>query len=61
MTHASPRDLLQALFAAAVNAAQPEHCIPRFLPAAAQGPHPGDRGRQGLGGHGPGAGAALAG
>ena len=37
MTHASPRDLLQALFAAAVNAAQPEHCIPRFLPAPPKG------------------------
>jgi len=37
MTHASPRDLLQALFAAAVNAAQPEHCIPRFLPAPPTG------------------------
>ncbi|KAB2966714.1 glycerate kinase [Zoogloea sp.] len=37
MTLASPRDLLQALFAAAVNAAQPEHCIPRFLPAPPKG------------------------
>lgn len=37
MTHASPRDLLQALFAAAVNAAQPEHCIPRFLPTPPKG------------------------
>ena len=33
----SPRDLLQAMFAAAVNAAQPEHCIPRWLPAAPAG------------------------
>ncbi len=37
MIPASPRDLLQALFAAAVNAAQPEHCIPRFLPAPPKG------------------------
>ncbi|NML26494.1 glycerate kinase type-2 family protein [Zoogloea dura] len=37
MTSSSPRDLLQALFAAAVNAAQPEHCIPRFLPAPPKG------------------------
>ncbi len=28
----SPRDLLARMFAAAVNAAQPEHCLPRFLP-----------------------------
>ncbi len=33
----SPRDLLQAMFAAAVNAAQPEHCIPRWLPAPPAG------------------------
>ena len=32
-----PRELLQAMFAAAVNAAQPEHCIPRFLPAPPKG------------------------
>ncbi|MCK6376577.1 MAG: glycerate kinase [Zoogloea sp.] len=32
-----PRELLQAMFAAAVNAAQPEHCIPRFLPAPTKG------------------------
>lgn len=32
-----PRELLQAMFAAAVNAAQPEHCIPRFLPAPPTG------------------------
>ena len=37
MTSSFPRDLLQALFAAAVNAAQPEHCIPRFLPAPPKG------------------------
>lgn len=37
MTSSSPRDLLQALFAAAVNAAQPEHCIPRFLPVPPKG------------------------
>ena len=28
----SPRDLLTRMFTAAVNAAQPEHCLPRFLP-----------------------------
>ena len=28
----SPRDLLTRMFIAAVNAAQPEHCLPRFLP-----------------------------
>ena len=37
MTSSSPRDLLKALFAAAVNAAQPEHCIPRFLPVPPKG------------------------
>ncbi len=28
----APRDLLTRMFTAAVNAAQPEHCLPRFLP-----------------------------
>lgn len=28
----SPRDLLTRMFTAAVKAAQPEHCLPRFLP-----------------------------
>jgi len=28
----TPRDLLERMFTAAVNAAQPSHCIPRFLP-----------------------------
>lgn len=37
MTHPIPRDLLRALFDAAVQAAQPEHCIPRFLPAPPKG------------------------
>ncbi|MCZ4304540.1 glycerate kinase [Zoogloeaceae bacterium G21618-S1] len=32
-----PRALLANMFAAAVNAAQPEHCIPRFLPAPPTG------------------------
>ena len=32
-----PRALLAEMFAAAVNAAQPEHCIPRFLPAPPTG------------------------
>ena len=32
-----PRALLADMFAAAVNAAQPEHCIPRFLPAPPSG------------------------
>lgn len=32
-----PRDLLARLFAAAVNAAQPEHCIPPHLPAPPRG------------------------
>jgi hydroxypyruvate reductase len=34
---ASPRDLLTAMFHAAVKAAQPEHCIARFLPPAPAG------------------------
>ena len=33
----SPRELLTRLFAAAVNSAQPEHCIPRFLPEPPKG------------------------
>ncbi|MBK8335866.1 MAG: glycerate kinase [Sterolibacteriaceae bacterium] len=33
----NPRELLQKMFAAAVEAAQPAHCIPRFLPAAPGG------------------------
>ena len=37
MTHPTPRDLLSALFDAAVQAAQPAHCIPRFLPAPPKG------------------------
>ncbi|HRP98602.1 MAG TPA: glycerate kinase [Rhodocyclaceae bacterium] len=32
-----PRELLRRMFDAAVNAAQPEHCIPRHLPAAPRG------------------------
>ena len=32
-----PRELLANMFAAAVNAAQPEHCIPRFLPEPPKG------------------------
>ncbi|SME92279.1 glycerate kinase type-2 family protein [Pseudogulbenkiania subflava] len=32
-----PRDLLAKMFAAAVNAAQPEHCIPPFLPEPPRG------------------------
>ncbi len=32
-----PRELLANMFAAAVNAAQPEHCIPPFLPVAPAG------------------------
>ncbi|NLF53472.1 MAG: glycerate kinase [Thauera phenolivorans] len=28
----TPRELLAKMFAAAVHAAQPEHCVPRFLP-----------------------------
>ena len=32
-----PRELLANLFTAAVNAAQPEHCIPRFLPEPPKG------------------------
>lgn len=32
-----PRELLRRMFDAAINAAQPEHCIPRFLPAAPRG------------------------
>ena len=37
MSISSPRDLLTAMFTAAVNAAQPEHCIPRFLPEPPKG------------------------
>ncbi|MCP5269510.1 MAG: glycerate kinase [Zoogloeaceae bacterium] len=33
----APRQLLADLFTAAVNAAQPEHCIPRFLPPPPKG------------------------
>lgn len=33
----TPRELLANMFTAAVNAAQPEHCIPRFLPEAPKG------------------------
>ena len=33
----NPRELLQQLFAAAVEAAQPAHCIPPYLPAAPGG------------------------
>ena len=33
----TPRELLAKMFTAAVNAAQPEHCIPRFLPEAPKG------------------------
>ncbi|EEG07979.1 glycerate kinase type-2 family protein [Pseudogulbenkiania ferrooxidans] len=32
-----PRDLLAKMFAAAVNAAQPEHCLPPFLPEPPHG------------------------
>ncbi|MBI1905543.1 MAG: glycerate kinase [Rhodocyclales bacterium] len=32
-----PRALLRKMFAAAVNAAQPEHCVPRFLPQPPRG------------------------
>jgi hydroxypyruvate reductase len=31
------RDLLKRMFLAAINAAQPEHCIPKFLPEAPRG------------------------
>ncbi|MCW5582253.1 MAG: glycerate-2-kinase family protein, partial [Luteimonas sp.] len=33
----TPRELLANMFTAAVNAAQPEHCIPRFLPEPPRG------------------------
>lgn len=33
----SPRQLLEQLFQAAIEAAQPDHCIPRFLPPAPKG------------------------
>jgi glycerate 2-kinase len=33
----SPRDLLRRMFDAAVNAAQPVHCIPPHLPARPKG------------------------
>ena len=33
----APRELLTRLFAAAVNSAQPGHCIPRFLPETPKG------------------------
>ncbi len=32
-----PRDLLRRMFDAAINAAQPAHCIPRFLPEPPRG------------------------
>ena len=35
--HTSPRTLLQQMFAAAVEAAQPVHCIPKFLPEQPKG------------------------
>ncbi|WP_295008850.1 glycerate kinase [uncultured Dechloromonas sp.] len=35
--NSTPRDLLGKMFAAAVNAAQPEHCIPPYLPAPPPG------------------------
>ena len=35
--NATPRELLAAMFAAAVNSAQPEHCIPPHLPAPPKG------------------------
>src|SRR5574340_1500244 len=33
----NPRELLREMFSAALNAAQPEHCLPRFLPEAPPG------------------------
>ena len=36
-TSTTPRDLLQAMFNAAVAAAQPSHCVPPHLPAAPKG------------------------
>jgi glycerate 2-kinase len=33
----SPRDLLQQMFEAAINAAQPSHCIPPHLPEPPRG------------------------
>lgn len=35
--HTSPRTLLKQMFAAAVEAAQPVHCIPKFLPEPPKG------------------------
>ena len=35
--HTSPRTLLKQMFAAAVEAAQPVHCIPKFLPEQPKG------------------------
>lgn len=35
--NATPREVLAAMFAAAVNSAQPEHCIPPHLPAPPKG------------------------
>ena len=34
----NPRDLLQQMFAAAIEAAQPAHCIPLHLPETDQVP-----------------------
>src|ERR1700674_4921216 len=37
MMNQPPRELLRKMFDAAVNAAQPEHCIPPHLPALPRG------------------------
>lgn len=37
MRNESPRDLLRRMFDAAVAAAQPEHCVPMYLPAPPRG------------------------
>ena len=49
------------MFHAAIASAQPAVCVPPHLPARAARPAHRRRRRQGLGGHGAGGGAALAG
>ena len=60
MPQPSPRDLLRAMFDAAVAAAQPSHCVAPHLPAAPHRPPDRDRRRQGLGRHGASRRATLA-
>ena len=51
-TWMNPRTLLEQLFAAAIEAAQPAHCIPPHLPQVPRWPPDRHRRRQGVGGDG---------